>query len=39
MYAGFEEASLISLDIQATIRRRITRFTVAGFVILVENSL
>ena len=39
MYAGFEEAALISLDIQATIRRRIARFMVAGFVILVENSL
>jgi len=39
MYRLFEDAALIKLDIQATIKRRITRFLVAGCIILIENSL
>ena len=39
MYEVFEDAALIKLDIQATIKRRIMRFMVAGFIILIENSL
>lgn len=39
LYETFEDAALIKLDIQATIKRRITRFVVAGIIILIENSL
>ena len=39
IYAAFENAALIKLDIEATIQRRIMRFAAAGLIILIENSL
>jgi len=38
-YGLYEEAASIKLSIEATINRRITRFIVAGLIILIENSL
>jgi len=39
VYHLYEEAADIKLEIEATMKRKITRFTVAGVIILVENSL
>jgi len=39
MHHIYEEAADIKLEIEAAIKRRITRFLVAGVIILVENSL
>ena len=39
MYQLFEEAAGIKAEIEATRRKRIMRFTVAGLIILIENSL
>ena len=39
MYKLYDEAALIKLGVESAVNRKITRFTVAGVIILIENSL